>query len=156
MAGLPTEKERLSQLAAELGVKERVSFLGNIDSAHLLELYQACDIFLMTSQRCDDGDVEGFGISVIEAALCGKPAIVSANSGLAEAVEDGSTGICVPEKDPHATADAIIRLLSDEHLRQTLGRQALERAAQNYTWQTVGKQYTTAILELLGSQNLIR
>ncbi len=150
MAGLPTEKERLSQLAAALGVKDRVTFLGNIDSAHLLELYQACDIFLMTSQRCDNGDVEGFGISVIEAALCGKPAIVSADSGLAEAVEDGITGICVPEKDPHAAADAIIRLILDEPLRHRLGRQALERAAQAYTWQTVGKAYFHEITRLLG------
>ena len=149
MAGLPTEKERLRQLAIELGVTENVYFLGNVDHASLLELYQACDLFLMTSQRLEDGDVEGFGISVIEAALCGKPAVVSGDSGLAEAVEEGVTGICVPEKDARATAEAIVRLIGEPQLLTLMGKQALERARQHFTWESVGKTYSHEIAGLL-------
>lgn len=151
LAGLPTEKERLVQLASELNVQDNVHFLGNVDHNRLRELYQACDLFLMTSQRLPNGDVEGFGISVIEAALCAKPAIVSRESGLAEAVEDGVTGICVPEKDPKATAAAVVGLLTDTEQRESMGMKAYERARASFTWETVGKSYFEVIQTLLSA-----
>ena len=84
--GLPTLRARMKELAAQLGVTEHVHFLGRADQSILLSAYCACDIFLMPSRNTTDGDFEGFGIAAVEAALCGKPSIVSAGSGLAEAV----------------------------------------------------------------------
>ena len=73
----------------------------------------ACDLFVMTSRNTADGDFEGYGIAVIEAALCGKPAVVSAGSGLGEAIVAGETGVLVREDDPPDTARAIAELLAD-------------------------------------------
>src|SRR5262249_5202438 len=89
VAGLPTLGPELLRLAAELGVAERVHLLGRVDETRLPAVLNAADLFVLTSRRTESGDVEGFGIAVVEAALCGKPAVVSADSGLAEAVRDG-------------------------------------------------------------------
>ena len=96
MAGIPTKEHEFRSLAHELGVEERVHFLGRVDVARLVRLVNACDVFVMTSRHDSEGDFEGFGIAVVEASLCGRPAVVTNNSGLAEAIEDGTTGICVP------------------------------------------------------------
>ena len=92
---------------------KHVHFLGRVEKVQLVSYLRKSDIFVMTSRHTAAGDFEGYGIAVIEAALCGKPAVVSANSGLVEAVEDGSTGIVVPENDPVNTAQAIICLIQN-------------------------------------------
>ncbi len=149
IAGLPTEKSRLEQLAIDLGVQQKVHFLGRVQPERLRSLYQVCDLFLMASQKLADGDFEGFGISVIEAALCGKPAVVSKGSGLEEAVVDRVTGFCVPESDPEKTADAVIALLEQPELQIQMGEAALQRAKEGYTWKIVGKKYRECIGELV-------
>ncbi len=72
------------------------------------------DVFVMTSRHANDGDFEGYGIAVIEAALCGTPAVVSDNAGLVEAISPGTTGLTVPPDDPAATSNAILSLLGDD------------------------------------------
>jgi phosphatidylinositol alpha-1,6-mannosyltransferase len=134
VVGLPTLQKGLTKLAQTLGVAERVHFLGLVDLSRLVEAYNACDVYVMTSRHCRDGDFEGYGIAAVEAALCGKPAVVSDNSGLVEAVFPGRTGIVVPENDPEATALALLSLLNDPLLRNRLGQRAREHALKNQTW----------------------
>jgi len=84
---------------------------------------------------------EGFGIAVLEAALCGKAAVVSDNSGLAEAVIDGETGVLVPQNDSDKTAKAIIKLANDPSSLDRLSHHAYSNAIQNQTWEKVGERY---------------
>lgn len=135
LVGLPTIREKLEALAQQLGVAGRVHFLGRVDESTLVEAYNACDVFVMTSRLTPDGDFEGYGIAVVEAALCGKPAVVSGGSGLEEAVSDGETGLVVPQNDPVATASAIVKLLSDEEFFFRLAKQARVRALCEQTWE---------------------
>jgi phosphatidylinositol alpha-1,6-mannosyltransferase len=139
--GLPTLRTRMEALAAQLGVAERVRFLGRVDEHTLLSAYCGCDVFLMPSRNTPDGDFEGFGIAAVEAALCGKPSIVSAGSGLAEAVQDGVTGICIPEDNPVAMAAAVIRLLATPALRTHMGKAARQRALSEQTWGVRAHEY---------------
>ena len=134
MAGLPTLREPLANLARSLGVEDRVHFLGRLDPETLVRAYNACDVYIMTSRHSRSGDFEGYGIAVVEAAFCGKPAVVSAGSGLEEAVKADETGLVVPQEDPEATAGAIVRLLNGETLRRQLGEKARERALGEQTW----------------------
>ena len=135
MAGLPTAQSQLSSLAAELNVSENVCFLGRVSQDDLRHLYALADLFVLVSRRTAKGDVEGYGIVVNEAGLQGVAAVVSAESGLAEAIVPDKTGICVAPNDPSATADAIIRLLGDDRLRQKMGDAAQQHAIENATWQ---------------------
>jgi phosphatidylinositol alpha-1,6-mannosyltransferase len=149
VVGLPTRKEALTELARELGVAERVHFAGKVTLPTLVEAYNACDIYVMTSRHAQSGDFEGYGIAAVEAALCAKPAVVSSGSGLEEAIVAGQTGLTVPENDPEATAGALNKLLSDPVYRERLGRQARQRALQEQTWDTRSRRYDQFLRDII-------
>lgn len=149
MAGLPQKQAPLTSLADQLGVAHAIRFWGKVPLEQLRMLYNACDLFLMTSRQCADGDFEGFGIAVIEAALCGKPAVVSDNSGLAEAVIDNQTGLLVPQNDPVATAQAVINLAQNPALLSAMATQAYHQAIAHQTWDHVGSQYLDVIHKII-------
>jgi glycosyltransferase involved in cell wall biosynthesis len=108
------------------------------------------DVFVLVSRRAGD-EVEGFGIVVVEAALCATPAVVSRNCGLVEAVVENETALVVNPDDPGATAQAIIRLLLDDDLRAKMGQTAHRHAIENATLEARLKAYD-GILESLVSQ----
>jgi len=81
--------------------------------------------------------------------LCGKPAVVSGDSGLAEAVIDRETGFVVPQNDPEQTARAVIALLKDDELRRRLGTAARQRALAKQTWSVRLQAYETVLRELV-------
>ena len=148
IVGIPTRKDKLEELAYTLGVENHVRFLGKVTTETLSLLYNSCDLFVLTSRISAKGDSEGFGIVVIEAALCGKPAIVSSESGLAEAVLDQKTGIVVPAEDSLSVAKAVIDLLENEHKYENLCQNAFIRAKESLTWTLVSKKYEDVIKEI--------
>ena len=150
MIGLPTLQNELEQLAAQLGISSQIHFVGRVDPDTLLAGYQACDIFIMNSRHAG-GDFEGYGIAVVEAALCGKPAVVSKNSGLVEAIQDGITGLAVAEENPDATANAIVKLLGDTALRMNMGEKARLRALSEQTWPKRVSMYDRYLREIAKS-----
>jgi phosphatidylinositol alpha-1,6-mannosyltransferase len=133
VAGLPTRQKVLTRLAQDLGVSQQVCFADVVSPEVLPLYYNLCDLFVLVSRETQAGDVEGYGIVVVEAALCGKTAVVSDHGGLPEAVHYGETGLIVPTESPEKTAEAIISLLTDEPQRQVLARRALCRAVET-TW----------------------
>jgi len=141
MAGLPSTQAKLEDLAKVLGVDGQIHFFGRTSTQTLLELYNACDLFVMTSRQLEDGDFEGYGIAVIEAALCGKAAVVSDNSGLSEAVTNGQTGLLVGQNDPQATAEAIISLVNDPERLKKISKEAQKMAYEYQTWDKVAGSY---------------
>ena len=150
MCGLPTEKKKLTALATSLGVSAHLHFLGRVANDTLVELINTCDVFLMTSRRTASGDFEGYGIAVVEAALCGKPAVVSDSGGLPEVVLPGETGFIAPEGDEKATARAVLSLLSDPHRLQATGEAARQRAAREQTWAHRAREYDRVLRGVLG------
>lgn len=155
MAGLPTGKEGLVSLAKELGIQEHVHFAGRVSRQELVLYMNICDVFAMTSRMTSSGDCEGYGIAAVEAALCGKPAVVSGESGLAEAIVDGETGIVVPPNDVPATSAALIRLLSDRNLRKRMGENAQARALREQTWCRRGAEMESALRGLVESEHIV-
>lgn len=149
IAGLPVLQMKLAKLAADLGVLEHVHFLGRADPAELNAIYNTCDLFVMTSRNTDNGDFEGYGIAVIEAALCGKTAVVSGNSGLQEAVIDGVTGKVVPQNNPEATAQAILELFNNPRMHQELAQNAFNYAINHSTWDGRVDQYNALLQGLI-------
>jgi len=132
IVGLPKRREELEQLAKNLGVEDHILFLGKVPREELPYFYNLADVFVLVSRRMVGG-VEGYGIVVVEAALCGTPAIVSRNCGLEEAVVENETALVVNPDDPEATAEAITRLLLDDTLRSQMGQAAFRYATENVT-----------------------
>lgn len=141
LIGHEEQKSYLESLSHELNVQDHVYFIGQIPSEHLGAYLSLCDIYLLMSQRLQDGDFEGFGISIIEAALLGKPAIGSNDSGIADAIVHEATGLLIPSKDEAKLIAAINTLIKDPNLRKSLGEQAQTRALNNFTWEKYGEKF---------------
>ncbi|MEW6216648.1 MAG: glycosyltransferase family 4 protein [Candidatus Bipolaricaulota bacterium] len=153
MVGLPTFREEYERLAGELGVSEHVRFLGVVPTTELIEAYNGADLFVMVSRHTDDGDFEGFGIAVVEAALCGLPSVVARNSGLVEAIEENATGVAVEQDDVPGTAAGIVRLLSDPTRLNEMGAYARQRALRSQTWPAITERYAGLIRQLVGAES---
>jgi glycosyltransferase involved in cell wall biosynthesis len=91
------------------------------------DLYAAMDVMVCCS------DSEGFANVILEAMASGKPVIATAAGGNVEAVVEGTTGFLVPCRSPLALAQAAERLLQDTALRQLMGRNARQRAEQQFS-----------------------
>jgi len=102
--------------------------VGFVPRPELVASYQRAALVVCPSRR------EGYGVVAREAMAHGRPVVATAVGGLAEAVDDGVTGLVVPPRDPAALRAAIERLLGDVELRRRLGAAAGERARERWSW----------------------
>jgi phosphatidyl-myo-inositol dimannoside synthase len=115
-----------------------VRFFGDIPDDELDRVYDRADIFALTSIDYRHS-VEGFGLVYLEAAAHGLPVVAHTVGGVAEAVVDGVTGLCVPPDHPAQLAAAFERLISDPVLRRRLGQAGLTWARRT-TWREAAER----------------
>ena len=118
-------QEDLARRAVELGVDERVVWLGAVEDAHLPALYRGATALVYPSLA------EGFGLPPLEAMACGTPVVVSNRSAMPEVVADA--GILVEPRDVGSIRDGIAALLRDGTWRRALGEAGLARA-ELFSW----------------------
>jgi len=113
------------------------SYLGEIAEESLAATYAGGDLYAMSS-RVLPRSIEGFGMTYLEAAAFGKPSVGYRTGGVAEAVENGRTGILVAEGYLDGLSAALGRLVTDAALRQTMGEAAGETALRR-TWDAAAR-----------------
>jgi phosphatidylinositol alpha-1,6-mannosyltransferase len=114
-----------------LGLREQVCFAGYIPDDRLNDFYNLAEVYVMPCRELSDqGNVEGFGITFLEAGACGLPVIAGRSGGVEDAVVEGETGIVVDPWDVDAVAHAIVRLLKGPELAGKMGRAGRKRAEQ--------------------------
>ena len=139
IAGDGPYRGELEKLALELGVRDRVVFVGRVPDEDLPDLYALCEVFVMVSrERIEENDVEGFGIVLLEANACGKPVIGGRSGGVPDALADGVTGLLVDPLNPEEITEALARLLTDHNLATRLGEQGRLRVVHEFQWRQVG------------------
>jgi len=143
IAGKGPEKAEIADAAKESGLVHRIIMTGHISDAQKKVLLNACDIFVQPNIKID-GDMEGFGISVLEAACCEKPAVVSRIEGLQDAVKDGVNGFFVEPGDAEGFIRTIKRLFADEPGRIAAGKRAKEYVTENNDWDDIAVKYLQA------------
>jgi len=116
----------LHSLAMQLGLNNRVQFLGAQPHEVVQNLMRNAEIFALPSQTAADGDSEGLPFVILEASACGVPIVSTWHSGIPEAVLDGETGFLVPERDDAALAERLDTLLGDRALGKKMGRRGRE------------------------------
>ena len=134
MVGYETDKEKYSNLILELDLSDQVISIGQVSSEELPSYYALADIYILNSRPASDGDIEGFGISILEAAMMSKPAIGSKDCGIEDAIVKDETGLLVQPDSPMETANAIKKLIDNEELRLWMGENSRERALNCFTW----------------------
>jgi colanic acid/amylovoran biosynthesis glycosyltransferase len=124
VAGAGPLRSSLEKLAADLRIGGRIQFTGFVPQSELLTLYLKSHIFLHPSEQTPNGDREGVPNSLLEAMATGLPCIATRHGGIPEAITHLESGILVPESDLASLADWLDRLAADDHLRDSLGRNA--------------------------------
>jgi D-inositol-3-phosphate glycosyltransferase len=120
--------ESLADLALQLGLDDVVRFVPPVAQSELARWYAASTLVAVPSYN------ESFGLVAVEAQAVGTPVVAAAVGGLTTAVRDGASGLLVEGHDPHAWADALRRIVTDDELRARLGAGAVQQAA-HFTWE---------------------
>jgi glycosyltransferase involved in cell wall biosynthesis len=128
MAGIGPMRESLEQRASELGVADRITWLGKVPHDDVGWVMSTGDVFILPSLS------EGLPTVVCEAMACGLPVVATAVDGTPEIVDEPATGLLVQPHDIDGIAAALSRLLDDPALRAQMGAEALRRSAADYTW----------------------
>jgi colanic acid/amylovoran biosynthesis glycosyltransferase len=110
------------RLVHEYGLQEHVRFAGVLRPPEVAECVRTSDVALVPSVVARNQDREGSPTVAKEASACGVPVIGTYHAGIPEIVEDGKTGLLVPERHVEALAEALTRLLDDPDLRREMGR----------------------------------
>jgi glycosyltransferase involved in cell wall biosynthesis len=123
IAGDGPDREALERQARELGIANRVTFLGTQPRRRIVELFRAADASILSSSW------ENFPHTVVEALAVGTPVLAMEAGGVGEVVRDGVNGLLVPAGDEAALADAVRRYFSDAQLRERLRKAAAQSVA---------------------------
>ncbi len=124
IAGEGDQRAPLERRAAELGLTDRVRFLGPQPRERVLALFKAADAVVLSSSW------ENFPHAVVEALAAGTPVLATATGGVAEVVHDGENGLLVPAGDAEALAGAVRRYFADDALRERLQAAAAPSVAE--------------------------
>lgn len=144
VAGDGPDKENIVKAISENNLSARVKMLGYVADPVRDTLFHICDIFVQPNIKVP-GDMEGFGISVIEAAYCGIPVVASKLEGLQDAIKDGQNGFLVDSESAEMWTKKINELLIDDTFRLEFGRKARQFVIDNYSWEKIAARYLEEI-----------
>ena len=133
----------LMRLIDKLGLANSLEFFGYVDEKTKINLLSRAHLLVFPSV------MEGWGLTVIEANACGTPVIAFNVPGLRDSIIDGETGLLVPYGDVKALANAIIKVLSEEELREKLSGNAI-KWAERFSWEKTAEEFEK-ILEKVSS-----
>lgn len=139
--GLPTQKEAFLKIAKTLDVDTHITFHGRVSDSNLSSFLTSSDIFVMLSNATKTGDVEGFGIALIEANHFGLPCIGAKDCGIEDAIEDYKTGRLITHTNVDAFKAALEDILSNYESYQL---HAKDWSSQ-HSWQLIVKRYINVL-----------
>ncbi len=148
VAGDGPDKENIESAIKKTNSEKRVRMLGYVSDKHRNILLNTCDIFIQPNIKIE-GDMEGFGISVIEASSCKLPVVASKLEGLQDAIKDNQNGFLIEPCDAEAYAQKIQSLLSDDMERKNFGEKSRRFVVDNYKWENIAKQYIEEIHKII-------
>jgi glycosyltransferase involved in cell wall biosynthesis len=151
IAGDGKDKENVTSAIAEKNLSTSVLALGYVSDEVRNQLWATCDLFIQPNIKIA-GDMEGFGISVIEAGACRLPVLASNLEGLKDAIKDGKNGFLVEPENAGAYLLKITELFTNGSPREIYGQAVRDYVLENYQWQNIAKQYLTEIEKVISNQ----
>jgi len=145
--------DKLKTQAKEADLDDSIRFLTDVGNEELSRIYLSSTVFMLPAIIDAKGDTEGLGVVLIEAMTFGLPVVASNVGGIPDVVINEETGILVPEKDPQAIKDALLRVLRDETLRQRLTADAKKHVEDSFSWSAVTAKLDNLYKKLLESSD---
>ena len=144
IAGGGDLEAELRQRAARAGVADRVVFLGNVTQDDVSNWFAAAAVVAAPSVRDDSGNVDGLPNTVLEALASAAPLVTTSAGGIGSVVENGRTGLIVPERDAASLARAIDVLLADRAAAEALGTAGRALVESRFGWARVAERLSDA------------
>lgn len=144
----PLERH-IKELINELKLENNIQIINNVSDEKLLELYNSSDLFVLPSIVDSQGNTEGLGVVLLEAMACKLSVIGSNIGGIPDIIQDGETGLLVPEKDIMGISKAIIELIENEELREFIALKGYKMVKDKFSWEKIGKKYLNIYKALL-------
>ena len=138
------EQKNLVMLTKELGLQDKVLFLGAVEDSELIDEYCGASLFTLASRQ------EGLGIVFLEAMASGLPIVATNSGGSADPIIHGETGYLVPVGDWQNLANYIIHILCDPLEMERLGHAARERALNVYQFEKIFAEFDTVYAKVFG------
>jgi len=135
IAGQGPLLRELESLARELKIAERVSFTGFVSQEQLREIYYRSHIFLHPSQTGRDGNQEGIPNSMLEAMATGLPVFATEHGGIPEAIENGVSGVLVPERDEFALVETLLEAVQDRRVLSDIAQTGADAVRKKFDLQ---------------------
>jgi phosphatidylinositol alpha-1,6-mannosyltransferase len=122
------------------GLGGRVRMLGKVSEEMLRTLYRGGDLFVMPNIHVP-GDIEGFGVVMLEAGLCGMPVLAAELEGISDVIREGENGNLVPTRDAEAFAATILRHRCDRPGLADASQRAAAHTAENFSWSAIAERF---------------
>jgi len=139
IVGKGPEKEKLLRLASELGCEDRLYWFENVSETDKWALLACMDIFCLLSRETREGQVEGFGIVLLEAALAGVPVVGTRSGGIPDVIENGVSGSLVDVDDDEALDACIEKVALDDDYAIKLVSNMKRSIEEKFNWKEVSK-----------------
>lgn len=150
IAGAGPMREELQELTRKLKINDRVALPGFLAADKLREIYYVSHIFLHPSETGSDGNQEGIPNAMLEAMATGLPVFATDHGGIPEAIENGVSGILVPERDYEALSQALLKAVQDRDLLARLARNGADAVAQKFDQQNQIRRLEEIYLGMIG------
>jgi glycosyltransferase involved in cell wall biosynthesis len=137
------QKAFLEDLVEQHALQEEIELAGTVFQERILAYLQRADVFVLPCVTASSGDVDGVPVSLMEAMAAEVAAVSTPVSGIPELIEDGVSGILVPEQDSVALADALQKLLEDDDLRSRLGKNGRRKIIRDFNIDNSVRHLTT-------------
>jgi glycosyltransferase involved in cell wall biosynthesis len=143
VSGTGPDLDNIKNSVRDTSMEKRVFILGFVPEDIRELLLNTCDIFIQANIPVS-GDMEGFGLVVLEAASTGIPVIASRLEGLKDAIHDNENGFLAGPEQAESYRHIILSLLEDNLTRKNFGKKAREYTKIHFHWQSISKQYAEA------------
>lgn len=140
------EINNIRQAVQESDVKDRIHLLGRQPDKILKKAYAAADLFIMPNIPVE-GDMEGFGIVLLEANMSETPALASDLEGIKDVITDGKNGYRIPDHEPELFANKVDELLSGN--LKKFSAKTREHVTEQFSWQAVADQYVAYLEQVI-------
>ncbi len=150
IAGVGPEHDTIKAAIASHGLQERVHLLGRCSDTSLTKLYHQSDLLIMPNLHVE-GDMEGFGVVMLEAGASGTPAIAADIEGIRDVITDGINGSLIPSGNAEAFKKAI---LSCALLAQSARARVRAHTESHFSWPVVTQRYIDHLKSLHSSARL--
>jgi colanic acid/amylovoran biosynthesis glycosyltransferase len=147
-------KSNILRLIEELKVSDNVKLLGWQHQEQIIEILQVTDILLAPSLTSQSGDREGIPGAIVEALAWGLPVLSTRHSGIPEVIEDGESGLLVPEGDTDALAEKLDYLIEHSELWPEMGRKGRKYVEEHYDIDKLNDRLVEIYQRLLNGEQL--